>query len=182
MEASKAYERERFGDAMKIVRPLLDDAPDVPSVRELAGLCLYRQEKWAEAIRHLERFTELTASVEQNPVLADCHRALRHYDTVRELWDELAASSPSAELVTEGRIVMAGSLADQGKLDEAIKLLERSPIRTKHARSHHVRLWYALADLYERAGELPRARELFSRVLEADPRLGDVSERVANLG
>jgi tetratricopeptide (TPR) repeat protein len=181
LEASKAYERERYGDALKIVRPLLDEAPDVASVRELVGLCLYRQEKWAEAIRQLQRFAELTGSVEQNPVLADCHRALRHYDTVTELWDELSASSPSAELVTEGRIVMAGALGDQGKLDEAIRLLERAPSRTKRPRSHHIRLWYALADLYERAGELPRARELFTRVLEADPSMGDIAERVANL-
>ena len=182
MEATKAYERERFGDAMKVLRPLLEEAADVPSVRELAGLCLYRQEKWAEAIKQLERFVDITGSVEQNPVLADCHRALRHYPQVQELWDELAASSPSAELVAEGRIVMAGSLADQGNLEEAIKLLERAPKGSKRARPHHVRLWYALGDLYERAGEIPRARELFTRVLSVDRELGDVAIRLANLG
>jgi tetratricopeptide (TPR) repeat protein len=181
LEASKAFERERYGDALRVLRPLLEEAPDVAAVRELTGLCLYRQEKWAEAVRQLERFAELTGSVEQNPVLADCHRALKHYGRVLELWEELSASSPSADLVTEGRIVMAGTYADQGKLEDAIRILERAPSGGKRARSHHVRLWYALADLYERAGDLPRARDMFKRVAEHDPDLADVSSRLANL-
>lgn len=181
LEASKAYERERFGDALKVLRAVAEDTPDVAAVRELTGLCLYRQGKWAEAIRELQRFTEITGSVEQNPVLADCHRALRHYGVVDELWEELAAASPNAELVTEGRIVMAGSLADQGRLTDAIRLLERAPGGGRRVRDHHLRLWYALADLYERAGELPRARELFSRIMEIDGDLADVVTRVANL-
>ena len=47
---------------------------------------------------------------------------------------------------------------------------------------HHLRLWYALADLYERAGDLPRARELFDRVREHDAAFADVAERLAALG
>lgn len=182
MEASKAFERERYGDALKILRPLAEEAPDVAAVRELYGLCLYRQEKWAEAIRQLQRFVELTGSVEQNPVLADCHRALRHYAIVEDLWNELAESSPSADLVAEGRIVMAGALGDQGRLSDAIALLERSRVSVKRPKAHHLRLWYALADLYERAGDVPRARELFTRVLSADPTMGDVSDRITGLG
>ena len=181
MEASRCYERERYFDSVRVLRALLEEAPDLAAARELIGLCLYRQGKWAEAIRHLERFAEITGSVEQNPVLADCHRALRHYTKVAELWDELAASSPSAALVTEGRIVMAGALGDQGKLNEAIRLLERAPSGGKRARQHHVRMWYSLADLYERAGDVPRAREMFRRVAEHDPELADVAARLSNL-
>lgn len=180
MDASKAFERERFGDALRVLKPLCDEAPDVAAVRELTALCLYRQGKWAEAIRHLQRFCELTGSVEQNPVLADCHRALRHYSVVETLWEELSSSSPSAELVAEGRIVMAGAYADQGKLGDAIKLMERASLSAKRPKSHHLRLWYALADLYERAGDLPRARELFERVAN-NGEFADVHSRLANL-
>ncbi len=182
MEASIAFERERYGDALRLLRPLLEEAPDLAALHELLGLSLYRQEKWAEALRHLDRFVELTASVEQHPVMSDCHRALRHYGTVKELWEELSASSPSAELVAEGRIVMSGSLADQGKLGEAIALMERAPLSTKRPKSHHLRMWYALADLYERAGDLPRARELFGRVAAADSMFADVVYRLEALG
>jgi tetratricopeptide (TPR) repeat protein len=84
--------------------------------------------------------------------------------------------------VTEGRIVAAGSLADRGDIRGAIRLLEKAPRPRRRPRLHHLRLWYALADLYERAGDLPRARELFRLVLDADPRFGDVPERLAGLG
>ena len=44
---------------------------------------------------------------------------------------------------------------------------------------HHARLWYALADLYERAGDAPKARELFGRVVAVEPGLADAAERLA---
>ncbi len=180
MEASKAFERERFGDALRILKPLAEEAPDVAAVRELTGLCLYRQGKWAEAIRHLQRFAEVTGSVEQNPVLADCHRALRHYTLVDDLWEELSSSSPSADLVAEGRIVAAGALADQGKLNDAISLMERASLSAKRPKPHHLRLWYALGDLNERAGDMPRARELFERVASHGD-FADVASRLTSL-
>ena len=41
--------------------------------------------------------------------------------------------------------------------------------------------WSLLADLYERSGDIPRARELFERVVAADPELSDAAERLAGL-
>ncbi len=46
----------------------------------------------------------------------------------------------------------------------------------------HVRQWYVLADLTERAGDLAKARELFLRVQSADPDAYDVAERLESLG
>ena len=83
------------------------------AARELYGLTLYRQGKWRAAAKQLEAFRLLTGSTEQHPVLADCYRALGQDAKVDELWDELRAASPSAELVVEGRIVVAGMLADR---------------------------------------------------------------------
>ena len=48
----------------------------------------------------------------------------------------------------------------------------------KRPADHHLRVWYVLADLYERAGDLPRARELFDRIARADPSFADVAERL----
>ena len=48
-------------------------------------------------------------------------------------------------------------------------------------RPHHLRRAYALADLYERAGRSPRARELFGWVKRHDPALADVADRVRTL-
>lgn len=182
-QAAEAFQRDHLADALRILRPLAKEAPNVPAVRELLGLALYGTGQWAAAAKELEVFRSLGGSVEQHPVLADCYRALKRYAAVAELWDELREASPGAALVTEGRIVAAGALADQGDIDGAIQLLERGPLRpSRGAALHHARLWYALADLYERAGDAPKARELFGRVVAVEPGLADAAERLAGLG
>ncbi|MBV9934269.1 MAG: tetratricopeptide repeat protein [Actinobacteria bacterium] len=180
-EATRAYERDRYPDARRILRKLADEAPAAPAVRELHGLTLYRMGKWADAIRELQAFTSLTGSYDQHPTLADSYRALGRHAQVEALWEELRQASPSAELVAEGRIVAAGSLADQGDLAGAIKLLERSKLDVRRPRDHHLRMWYALADLYERAGDVPTARQWFGRVVAADRTFFDAAERAQGL-
>ncbi len=183
LDAASAFERDRIPEALRILRPLSKEAPGIAAVRELTGLALYRAGRWAEAARHLEAFRALTGSVEQHPVLADCYRALGRFAKADRLWEELRAASPEPGLLTEGRIVAAGALADRGDVRGAIRLLERGPLTPKRAPGpHHLRLWYALADLSERAGDAPRARELFRRVVAVDPGLADAAERLHALG
>ena len=182
MDAADAYRHDREREALRILRPLRDQLPDSPSVRELVGLCHYRLGNYHAAMKELEAYAELSNSVEQNPVLMDCYRAQRRWRKVESAWEELAAASPSPDLVTEGRIVYAGALADQGKLDEALAVLRKRAEPVREPKEHHLRLWYALADLEERAGNLARARELFDRVRRADPQYVDVAERRAALG
>jgi thioredoxin-like negative regulator of GroEL len=180
-DASDAFRRERYEEARRLLRPLAEQAPGASSVRELYGLTLYRLGRWAQAKRELEAFRTQTGSTEQHPVLADCARALGQYSEVEELWEELRAASPSGALVAEGRIVAAGALADQGRLDEAIALLEGGSRPTKKLMLHHLRVSYALADLYERAGDLPKARDLFGRVAATDPDFVDIQARLRAL-
>lgn len=182
MEAAAAFEAERYRDARRLLEPLAQHYPGVASVRELHGLALYRLGEYARAVKELEAFAGMTGSAEQHPVLMDCARATERWDDVERLWSELRDASPSGELVTEGRIVMAGALADRGRLQDALRLLQRGPVEPKHPKPHHLRLWYALADLEERAGNLPRARALFEQVRRRDGSFADVAERLAALG
>jgi Tetratricopeptide repeat len=181
-KAADAFARDRGRDALRMLRPLLDAIPNSPSVRELAGLAHYRVGQYPAATKELEAYIELTDALDQHPVLMDCYRAQRRWRKVDECWRELALASPSAELVTEGRIVAAGALADRGRLDEALALLTKRDKPVAKVRDHHLRLWYALADLEERAGNLPRARALFERVRREDAGFADVAERLAALG
>jgi tetratricopeptide (TPR) repeat protein len=179
--AAEAFNTGHERDAMRIMRPLREAYPDVAAIRELLGLCHYRLGQFPAAARELGHFADLTGSVDQHPVLMDCARSQRKYSRVESLWDELSAASPSAALVTEGRIVLAGSLADRGRLREAIALLERRGNGVNRPADHHLRLWYMLADLCERSGDLPRARELFDRVRKRDAAFADVAERLVAL-
>ena len=146
-----------------------NEAPGAASARELLGLTHYRLGQWNAAIKELEAFRSLTGSTEQHPVLADCYRAQKRWARVDELWEELRAASPSADLVAEGRIVVAGGLADRGRLAEAIATLEPAVKVVKRPRPHHLRMAYALADLRERSGDVPGARDLFEWVARHDP-------------
>ncbi len=181
IEAAGAFEAERFGDAHKLLSSIESLAPGVPEVLELRGLSSYRLGKWKQAINDLVAFESATDSVEQHHVLADCARALGQWREVERYWDELGAASPNAELVEEGRIVYAGALADQGKLRDGIRVLEKAPRAPRKPKIQHLRRWYALADLYERAGDLPKARRLFAEVNTLDASFGDAGERARSL-
>ncbi len=180
-EAADAFTEERFEDARRLLKPLVETIPDEPAIRELYGLCLYRLGRWRLAATELEAFATRTRSVEQHPVLADCHRALGHHRRVEELWAELGETSPEASVVAEGRIVLAGSQADQGRLAEAIATLEAGALGSKKLKYHHLRMRYALADLYDRAGEHQAARRQFEAVANADPDFFDVRDRLRQL-
>ncbi|HEY2428637.1 MAG TPA: tetratricopeptide repeat protein, partial [Acidimicrobiales bacterium] len=180
-EASHAFDHERYNDALRILRPLAERAPTSAAVRELYGLTLYRLGRWRAAKAELETYHDLTGSVDQYPVVADCDRALGRHAAVDALWEALRHASPPVEVLTEGRLVTAGSLADRGRFPEAIDLLQRYEADRARPKEWHLRSWYALADLYERAGDVPRARALFSRLVKRDADFFDAAERLAAL-
>ncbi len=179
--AAMAYERDRYRDALSALRPVLDAAPQSAAVRELHGLILYRLGRWRAAAKELRAFHEMSGSYDQHPVIADCERALGRPEKVQELWDEIRRAGVDREVLVEGRLVMAGTLADEDCFEEAIELLRPEAKLRRHPDLAHLRQWYALADLYERVGDLSRARELFARVAQSAPDLLDAPERLAAL-
>jgi tetratricopeptide (TPR) repeat protein len=181
-QAARAFERERYGDVRTLLKDTVVMYPDAATARELFGLSLYRMGRFKLAIDHLEAHRQLTNSATHLPVLADCYRALRRYARVDELWLELREASPSAALVAEGRIVAAGALADRGKLREALAVMEGSEAPQKRPKEHHVRMWYVIGDLYDRAGDPARARVMFQRVQATMPGYADIDARLAAIG
>tara|TARA_B100000953_G_scaffold249794_1_gene212327 strand:- start:2484 stop:3623 length:1140 start_codon:yes stop_codon:yes gene_type:complete len=180
-EVVKAFGEERFEDAVRKIRPLMKVDHKIPEVYELFGLITYRKGEYVEAAQSLEKFRSFGSSTEQHPVLMDCYRDDERWNDIDFLWDELREISPSGPLVVEGRIVMAGALADRGSLKEAVRLLEKGWKPPKRPRDHHLRRAYALADLYDRAGNIPRAREIFAWITKFAPDFVDASERLKNL-
>ena len=183
--AASAYRRDRYPEALRITKPLVDQVPNSASAQELHGLVCYRMGRWRQAIAHLTAASELAGQdPSQLPVLMDCHRAQGHHRRVRELWDTLRSASPSADILAEGRLVLAADLAERDDLAGAIKVLTDAGAGRdlRHPQDRHVRQWYVLGDLSEREGDRPRARELFARAVKADPELADARERLAALG
>lgn len=133
---------------------------------------------------HLKAHFTISGDPQHLPLVMDCDRANHRYRAVEKDFAQLEASEPTAEVLVEGRIVMAAALADQAHFTEAIELLTRAGATKKlHNPSfRHVRLWYALGDVYDRAGDVVSARELFARVVLAEPDAYDAPARLAELG
>lgn len=182
--AAEAYERGRYPDAVRLGKPVADEVPEVAAVRELVGLAAYRSGRWREAIKQLDAHRKLTGEVDYAALVMDCHRALGRPRRVATLFTDLRQHSPSAETLAEARLVAAGSLADQGDLNGAISLLTGAGAAKslRNPAPRHLRQWFALADLYERAGDVPRARELYLRVQQFDREAYGVEERLDALG
>lgn len=176
-QAAEHLDAGRAGQARVIAERLHQRAPEVIEIAELYGLALYGQGRWRDAIEVLEEVRASSGLADQNPVLADAHRAIGNYLDVEYLWSELREVSPASALMNEGRIVASGALADQGRMQDAVRLLSKGWKRPKRPHEHHLRRAYALADLYERAGERPQAKELFAWIAHHEPGYLDVSER-----
>jgi tetratricopeptide (TPR) repeat protein len=176
-DAAAAYLDEDYGEAIELGEQSKHMALRAVSPRELLGLAYYRAGRWKEAARELSAFRRLSGSPGQNGVLADCYRALGKPERAVELCDEVTADRVTPDVFYEANIVAAGALADQGRLDEAIARLERLELQPENAEEHHLRAWYALADLLEGRGRFTQAREWFEAVAAVDPDATDAPER-----
>ena len=150
-----AFESERWRDASTILAPAARDVPSSGFIQEILA---------------------------NHAVLADCYRALRRWNLVDELWEELRLAAPDPDTVAEGRIVAASSLAERGNLPAAIALLEGSSPSPKRVSERHLRTWYVIGDLHDRAGNILAARKWFARLASHDRHFADVRERLAALG
>ena len=183
-KAAEGYDRKRYEEALRLGRIVSDAVPGVAPVRELTGLAAYRAERWNMAKIHLRAHFTITGDPEHLPLVMDCDRANRRFRAVEKTFAEIEENEPSADVIAEARIVMASSLADQQRFVEAIDLLVRAG-GTKVLRNpayRHVRMWYALADIFDRSGDQVSARELFARVVVADAEAYDAQARLHELG
>ncbi len=179
--ARVALDRERYAEAKRIARSLLKELSRLASVHEVIGLASYRLGQWRDATAALEIARQINEKIEYLPILADCYRAQRRWSDVDAVWKDLKEQSPAPDVMAEGRIIVAGSLADRGDLNQAIELMRKSMSSPRRVREYHLRQWYVLADLYDRAGDIQRARELFVRVAAQDSDFADVRDRISSL-
>lgn len=180
--AYDALDHDRMPEARRVVKGLVGAVPTVGAVHALAGLIAYRSGRWRDAVRSFEEAELTDPSVERWPLLADSYRALKRFTEVERVWLDIRNASPAPDVLAEGRIVAAGAASDQGQLAAAIELLTPAATSPRKVRPHHLRQWYALADLYDRSGDPIKAAEYFERIAAHDREFVDVADRLHALG
>jgi hypothetical protein len=180
--AGEAFERDRIDEARRMLAPLVRELPSVAAVHELAGLIAYRAGRWRQAVTELEAGRALAPSTELLPVLADAYRALKRWREVDRIWAGVRATSPAPHILAEARIVAAGAQADRGDLPGALRTMQPARSVPRRVRDHHLRQWYVLGDLNDRAGNPIEAAHWFSLVASHDDEFVDVVERLRALG
>ena len=180
--ATRAFERERFTEARKLLKPLAERAPgSAPRARAVRPDAVPAGPLAARSDASCEAFRTLTGSTEQLPVLADCYRALRRYDEVEELWKELrsrvaerrarrprAASSPPARWRIGASSIARSACSRQGRSRRSecgrttSDSCTRSPTSSSAPATSHAR------------------GQLFRQVADADPDFADVSQSPAH--
>ena len=177
-----AYDAERYREALSVLTPVLEDLWLISDVRVLAGRLEYRAQRWKAAAEHLEfaRASDRT-DMTNMPVLIDCYRGLKRYDTVDELWSELKEASPHPMIMAEGRVSAAMSYADRHDVATAIRIMTHGT-EPRQVQPHHLLEWYVLGDLHDRAGDPVSAKRFFVKVAKEDAKYFDVEARLAGLG
>lgn len=183
-DAAQAYDRHRYEEALRLAKNVALSVPTVAAAQELAGLAAYRAERFAMARKFLRSSFDITGDGQHLPLVMDCERAALRYSLVRRTFDQLMESEPTPDVAAEGRIVLASTLADQSKFTDAIEILSAGGAMKslRNPSGRHLRLWYALGDVYDKAGDAAMARELFARVVSVDPEAYDAFQRLEELG
>jgi len=151
-----AYERGRYQDALRAIKPVADEAPGVAAVRELTGLAAYRA---AAGVRRPDiwwRFGALSDSTEHLPVLMDCTGA--HKPKRSPNCGASSPQLPDADTLAEGEDRGRG-LTGRTRVTSTVPSPCWRPRRLEgvaQSLRRHVRQWYLLADLYGAAATSPR--------------------------
>lgn len=175
LEGDDAKAREFAADAKRL-------AGRVACVREAFAIASYRAGKYADALSELRAVRRMRGGDEFVPMMADCERALGKPEKALELLRGITLNALEPETRAEVLIVMAGARADMGQIEAARVLLEIPDLTSGADAPARARLQYAYADLWERSGDVVKAREWFSAALASDP--DDVigaGERLAEL-
>jgi tetratricopeptide (TPR) repeat protein len=177
-KALEAFAEGEFDESAGYARQAKALAPRSARTMELLGLAYYHQGMWKEALRELLNYRRLTSALDQNHVIADCYRAQGRPDRAIEICAEVKPENASPETWAETVIVAAGALADKEDIRGALAMLSRADMGGDSIEPYHLRLWYVMADLLERAGRRREATELWRRIVAEDPDFFDAEQRL----
>jgi tetratricopeptide (TPR) repeat protein len=178
MELSEAGDPEA---AARAARAAKRAAPRAASVREALGIALYQLEDFRAARTELAAAQRISGRADLAAMLADIERGLGRPERAVALFERVDRSRMEPDTAAELLLVAASAYGDLGQPAAGVALIRRHARWPVELADYHLRLGYAEGALAEQAGDLPRARAAFARVVQADPDFHDAADRLARL-
>jgi hypothetical protein len=167
--------------AVRAARAAKRAAPRAASVREALGIALYQAGDFRTARTELAAAQRISGRQDLSAMLADIERALGRPERAIAVFERVDRSKLEPDTAAELLLVAASAYGDLGQPASGLALIRRHARWPVELADHHLRLAYAEGALAEAAGDLPRARAAFARVLQADPDFHDAADRLERL-
>jgi len=174
-EAAAAFTDGRYHQAVRRAERAKQSAPRDATVREILGLAAYRVGDWQTALRELRTYRRFTGETTHLPVEMDVLRALKRDEDVENAWHQLQDLGARPAVAKEGIVVYGSYLTDQGRLDEAAKLVMPRRIKDDPF-EEDLRVWYVASRVAAKQGNRSRAMELRNAILASDPAFPGIDE------
>ncbi len=166
---------EDFVEAIAVSEAWIQAAPGDPNAWKGRVQVLSRVHRFADAREALERGKKVDPHAGWPELAATIDEATGHPELAAPVREETAKILVRPETLTQ----LAANLALRGKLDEAIALIPKA-VAAAHDNSPVLYAWlyFQWGRLYEQAGQMARARDLFA---EAHRRLPGYLEAIVHL-
>lgn len=174
-EAASAFADARYPKAADRASAAKKLSPSNATIREILGLALYRSSKWKEALQELKTFRRISGETTHLPVEMDCLRALGKDHEVEKAWGQLHELGGRRDTMREGRVVYGSFLLDQGRPQDAWKVVNPKKLE-KNPEESALRQWYVAVRAAIHLGDQDTARKLLKAITAADPAFPGVGE------
>jgi tetratricopeptide (TPR) repeat protein len=155
------------------------------AIREALGVAHYLAGDFKLALSELRAYRRMSASPDQNHLIADCLRAMGQpvSEVAEAIGEMLEATGVDPDRRVEGLLVWAGALADAGDLDAARAVIRRATrqLLDDAGPEARQRFQYVVGDLAFRTGDHGAARAVWAPLAELDDDPYDLEARLAEL-
>lgn len=138
------------------------------TIRETIGIAAYRIGDWSTALNELRAYRRMAGETTHLPIEMDVLRAQGRKKDIELAWKELEKRGGHGLVMNEGKIVYASYLLDEGRADEAWKIVE-PPRMEQRPNEGHLRLYYIAARTAAARGDRDMARKLSDEIITRDP-------------
>ena len=134
----------------------------------MIGECLFRQEKFTEALPAYQKAKALPASSKDIEVLILLHGGqaasqAKKYDDAMKWLEELVTKHPTSQYISEAQYEQGNALQQQKKPDEALKLFEQAA--TNHRGEVGARARFMMGEIHFGKKDFVSATKEFQRVM-----------------